>query len=556
MKRLNLYIAVLILCAASAAFMWTSAVRAAYNTQQVINEASNITGNSTHLTDLLNKRGLTTPRLSDACLANSVYALYQQGLSGLKNMAINEIAGTLTDLFTVMRKNLIMCAVGGIINHFVPGAGVPCVMPSSSDVTSFLLNDAKTRAKQDFLARCVVDQGINDISNTIDDIVQGQGPGGSPAYATDWISDSYVKPDEQGYRRFWTILVNTDICPYMKEDVYRYFGVPQGYIDNPPSIGAGSLRTNADDPFQLRGACTLPASYIPTAPMDPVAFMANGGYDILTKLAEPQNNLAGFISMASAELRAQRVASIDAVTNQLVAGGGFLPSYGDASENCQPDPEGGTTKCITNGTIRNPPGAIRDRLNDSVMLQGQFLVNSNGTTNKTMEDMATRIQARLLDLANQSLPTQLELGFEDNPANFTPAPTPTPSPGSGDPNDPACTGGNPDCVCVKNDPGAQQISSTIVADAIARAMQVNPELFVNGTNQIAPGANYRLVLQAVCDRMQATQGTTCEPHPSQDDEIVLVSADKSISFDIITADGYVRTNGGQPIAACDLGVQN
>ncbi|MCC6934490.1 MAG: hypothetical protein IT406_02255 [Candidatus Yanofskybacteria bacterium] len=508
---------------------------------------------STTLSDIIKNRGLTGDRYKQICVAGNIFTLFKGNLDEIGKRILNQLGGILKDVFAIMKKTLVACAANSILNRFgLPS--IPCSQIVASETTAYLKARAEVDLKQSFIARCVVDQQINDITNTIDRMIQEQGPEGGPAWATNWIENSYVNPDRQAYRRFWTLLVNTDICEYMRQDVYNYFDVPQSYRENPPVMNLTELSVDGGTPFPLSAACTA-KGWAPGKITDTQTFATNGGFALLSRLSEPQNNPTGFIRLAEAELRKQRATMIDSVTNQLVSGGGVFPVYGTKEESCNMDPDG---NCVTNGRIRQAPGVARDLINSSFNAQLTFLNNTNGTTAKAMEDISARIRARMLDMANQPLPIKLELGLEDDPDNvITPTPTPSVSPGEYPPDDPSCTGGNPQCTCVRSEPNAVALVGSVVRSAVERAMQLNPAFFdPPGSNRIASGVNYRTVLQAVCDQMQPPQGTICKPHPGQDDEIVLVTQIMSISVDVITGDGGLRSNGGNPVAACELGVQD
>ena len=88
-------------------------------------------------------------------------------------------------------------------------------------------------------------------------------------------------------------------------------------------------------------------------------------------------------------------------------------------------------------------------------------------------------------------------------------------------------------------------------------MSGSPQLFAPpGSSTIAPGVNYRTVLQGICDAMNASSAGTCRPSPSQDDTIIILGGGVTVSVNVITADGNLRTNGGQAIAACEPGIQD
>jgi hypothetical protein len=523
--------------------------RAAYDTGQLIGGIGSdvtqagydILSGTTTISDMINKSGLTSKKYTDLCLASNVYSLYKQGIKSIANQVVSSIGSVLQSSLQDMASCAIKSAISGAVSKIpVPGigkvlggmSGPQCVQPTKSDTLGYMVQDFKREMQQNFLAQCEVNVGVATMAEMADKMIQEQGAGGEPAYATDWISSMYVKPDQMAYRRFWAELVNTEICSYMKKDILDYFNVPNSYRENPPKISSSQFSVNADDPFIFSAKCTVPDD-----------FSANNVYTMLSLASEPQNNFAGFVRIATAELNRQRQAMTDAAASQLGAGGGFLPTYGDKSK-CFVDPDG---YCLDPGTIAEPPGAVRDIRNMTLETQSNVLIGNYGTA-KALVDMASRIQWRLLNIVNEPLPFKLELGMANNPANFTPEPTPTQSPSA------ACANLDPRCTCLANDQSAQSLTM-VTKIAIKSAMDDNGSLFVSGTNQIAAGVNYRDVLQAICNSFEGGD-SSCKPHPTQDNMIVLVSDAASISVDVITSDGFVSTTGGKVIAACELGVQD
>lgn len=497
---------------------------------------------------------------SKACLVGSAYDLFKGGLDNKLKQATNAAADLISDAASNALGSLVSCGISKLSNMgmkaltggLMGGGGPDCVQTVKSDTLAFIKAQGKQTAQQLFLTRCAVGSSVANVGNLVDRMIQEQGPGGAAAWAQNWELSAYIEPDQLAHRRFWSMLVNTDICEYMEEDVLNYFDVPQAYRDNPPNISAIDLRVNAGAPFTLTGACTLPDGYIPGA-SDAASFIAGGGWALMAQLAEPQNNPQGFLHLAEAELSRQQDAMLDSANTQLIAGGGFLAAYGGARENCIASPD--WNGCISYGTIKMAPGAVRDARTISLESQMNFVLNaeSGGGTDTAVSDMTTRIQARLLDLANEPLKFQISLGIADNPDNYTPAPTPTPAPGSGAAGDPLCTGGDPQCVCIRNDPGALSVANTVIKSAAIQAVQKNPALFVWGTSEIAPETDRRLVLKAICTELS---DATCLPHPTKDDQIVLITGETTAGFNVITPNGFVRTSGSVPMAACTLGVQN
>lgn len=480
-----------------------------------------------------------------------IFSLFQGNLDKRLLQVGKDLITDALASYKAQMATFLICRLEASLNHTCiygncKGGGADCVSPKGSDVTSYLKKNWQNKLKSSFLANCTALYSLKFTGDTVDDAIKSQGFGGAPAFATDWIINSTVQPDERGWFRFWTILVNTDVCPYMKNDVYRYFHVPKEYATSPPAIDPSGFRVDAGDPLTLTGKCTLPKDFNPTKPLTVKQVEANGGFALFQKIQERQNNFQGFISLAAVELQKQRSASVGAASEQLVAGGGYSSTY--ASSSCSGDPNG---KCIDSGSIALPPGAVRDERMADVTANYNKMLQPDGENFLAQTDLSSRLQVRLLGLMNKPLPIKLELSDDQNPDNFTPAPTPTPAV---DPNDPACTGGpETGCTCIAGDTQAQGIAAVQVADAISRTMQTNPELFVAGTNQIVPGQE-TMVLSAICDRIDKS---ICVPSTAAGDQIVIRDAlGVTLSFDVITADGSVSTTGGTPVRSCPAGVQD
>ncbi len=490
------------------------------------------------------EQGINGSKYSE-CRGNLLNLFNGQLAQQVKNWAQD----TINDLLQ-MTKNIAvgnaMCKLNGLIKQ-IPLVGkalaIECVQVPISDAKAELKTEFKARLKSNFLVNCTTTVMQNIVTETATTMLQTQGLDGGIAAATDWSRFLNVRPAELAQRQWWALLANTDICPAFRDKVLNDLGVPKSYRDSPPNITIAGFRTDERAPFELRAKCTLPESFDVTS-TDPDQEGKNSGYMFLALMEQPQNNWRDFEAMALAEFETLKSTRVAEAYTEALAGGGFSGTRGE----CSKDPDG---KCIDDGVMKQVPGAVRDIIKSD--LEGYYsrmtvAIGDGGL----MDDIAARIQTRILDLSNAPLPFKLELGPERDPANFTPEPTPTPAPGETSPNDPACTGGDARCTCVKDDPTARAVASGVISQVIASVMQNQPALFESGTSKIAPGVDFRLVLQAICDIIGAG---VCHLHPAQDDEIVLGDSGISTSFDVITGDGFVRTDGGSPVAACTEGVQ-
>ena len=490
------------------------------------------------------------------CVAKNILSQLDDIANNLSGFIKDQIGNMAQEMLTKNIKEQIMCSLSNI---WIFGYHIPfpqCEQPTASDAAAEALKQKEQDAKQNFIGRCTAAASLQTALSNADELLNSQGPDGGMVAVTNWIDNLNTEPDRQGMRRFWTILVNTGICPYFREEALDYFDVPQSYRNNPPPIGSTELNTSADDPFQLRGSCTLPKDFVPgMGQNDAASFAAAGGFTFIEELAKPQNNLTGFIDMGEAELAQQRTVSINEAHNEAVSGGGFRSVYGPGTSGCQTlDPNG---QCVDFARVRQPPGAA-EAINNISKFEAPILslTNQNGTSNPAVQDMTKVFANNIEDISNQPLPFRIKFGLASNPTNYKPSPTPAPVPGSGAPNDPLCNT-NPQCTCATNVPGLQTSIVPGIAAAMKQLIIQDPLMFSPmGSSIIAPGVTFRQVTQELSSILNAGQGTVWKPHPTLDNEIVLVGAGQTISFDVITPTGSLRTNGGTPVLSCDPGVMD
>lgn len=505
------------------------------------------------LQDILAVAGLKSEKYG-ACTSSQALGTLANVIQNFDKLLQAAVMDFLQQFFKSVAKSLIYCVLSDIQKELGASVGLSaklliriapqCKIDIASSAGEAFKQIKNRELQQNFIARCVARIALKDTVDLINQVVQTGGLEGGAAYVTSW-TNLYIDEDARGIARFYTELVNADICPYFKQRIFEYYQVPQSYIDDPPTAAGIAFRADGGTPFIQSASCTLPKDFDPYNVTEE-NYYTWGGADLLTRIDEPQNNFIGFIGIAEVEAAKQRNLAVSSRVNEAVAGRGFLSKQGCAAWS----PDGAT--CLQGGPIEQPAGAIADYNQIAFDQQVAWLVSADANK-KPIDDIKADIANRLFDLANQPLPLTIELGKEDDPKNFAPSPTPTPVTGSGDPNDPACTGGNPLCTCVRNDQTVQASLTPIVAAAMTAAQQSNPALFDAGTSHIAAGVNLRDVLKAICDNIGSQ---ACKPSPSQDNVIIITGGGQTFSVDVITPDGNLRTNGGQPLLACAPGVQD
>ncbi|HXK36264.1 MAG TPA: hypothetical protein VJ553_01675 [Candidatus Paceibacterota bacterium] len=503
---------------------------------------------------ILQQYGLDKDYEKEFCIAQDFLQLIQGGLDAAAARLEDSITNALNNMVSDILTKYTYCKLAGVQQICVLGNcfdnPLPeCNIPVEANFSEIAKESLKQSAKQSYIAQCVVDSSLKDLTDRIDKMIQQMGPDGGPAVATDWLDTLNKAPYRMAQRRLWTMLVYTPICPYFKDAVLDYYDVPENYRTDPPDIDPNELSVDGDTPFELRAACTLPEDFNPAAIATADSFIANGGFDLLGLVSEQQNYPAGFISLADAEFEKQVAALSEVRQYQLVAGGGFLGAY----QSCVTGPNG-DKDCVADGSLVQAPGALQNIYTDSIKTQTDSLVQQANAGKQIMDDIGARIAVRMLSFASQPIPLRFSLSpWDDDRVTQTPTPIPTPAPvpGSGDIDDPACTGGNPECICITNDASFKGAILPIVATAIANTIAQHPEFFSPaGSNQIAAGVSYRTVLDTLC-----SSGSNCKTSPFYDDRIVILGS-TTISVDVITPAGALRTDGGGLIAACPAGIQD
>ena len=520
-----------------------SLVFAADAGQQAVQDYNQLSSQVTRFTgvrvsDILEVGGLKN---ADAkiCVAENILGQIGNIIKNFKEVLMSELASAITTAFNAIIKNLLICGMSKIplVGRFFPAT---CQIVITSDQAKAYMKDRENAWKQNFIGRCVAMVGLQNISDRVVAMISEGGPNGGPAFATNWTNDLFVRPQQEAERRFWAILVHTNICPYFREAVLNAFSVPQSYRSSPPDIDLLATRVDARDPFSVRAACTLSENYNPL--IDRLT-----SFSQLGTLGEPQNTFNGFMTLAMEEKTAQQNAAMIATQTELTAGGGFYSTYGE----CQKDSDG---NCISQGQILQTSGSTRDwNYVYNIFLPGEQLANTDGTDHKQIQDLAAQIANHMMNMTNRPLPFKIEFGFEDDPEYFTPEPTPITSPGT-EPSE--CTGGDIRCSCIKDVPEFDAIAGNLIGPAMERAMTNHPELFSPaGSNHVA--GDLRAVLEAICESInEKADADICIPHPRQDDEIVIVGGGMTYSFDVISGAGDMFQGGGFPIVACEPGVQD
>lgn len=307
------------------------------------------------------------------------------------------------------------CAGGGVINNLVSGGiGRLTGLLSSFNpfgggsvpVNDVILNPRYQSKEyvQDLLARCVAREVLTAMNRNILDVARTAGRDGGPAFVRNWRS----------------FIIGSQ---YRGEDIWRglLYVAANGEGDIPPllckhireSQAFNSLQpTKADNLVQglgpYRRTEELP-EYLVAAKCDPVVdanfdifmndFAAGGGWDMLERLARPQNNIFGATEMALEELNKQRSIEEKADVNEALAGSGFTSIRGTNERNSSCVIAGLGGGCIVYKDIKTPGSVVFGGINATTEQELAFVANAD----ELNEVIAAAIQVlfnRMIDLAN------------------------------------------------------------------------------------------------------------------------------------------------------------
>jgi hypothetical protein len=517
---------------------------------QTANQAQNLFTQYTglNLADVLEESGLKGAK-AKMCIAQNTLGQVAAISNNLAAVLEDQLNRALNEAVQVIISELTVCALHAL--PYVGKAFPQCTIKSAGKDIEKNLRQQKEDFKNRFVGGCVAASQLADMMELAREITNQWGPDGAPVYVTNWVNDIFTEPDRRALRRMWALLVSTEICPHFRESALDYFGVPLTYRENPPLVASGELAIGANTPFQERARCTLPEGYAAVPLTESGSMAAGGGYLILERESEPQHNYVDFIDLASAELATQRAATVQAALAEATSAGGVRSIYGNAAGSCRI--RDGMGSCIELTEAIQPPSnaAVIAALPINIPVEAA-LQQAPGPEDPPVNDMMATFANHVMSMLNQPLPFRIQFGFQNDPKVVgTPAPAATPGP-----DDLACTGGDARCSCVQNNATVQQSIQASVGPAMTRLQAARPELFSPpGSSQIAPGVSQRDVAQALCDNLSESPGQ-CVVHPSQDDEIVLILGGQTISVDVITSQGGLRSGGGTAIASCPLGVQD
>lgn len=178
----------------------------------------------------------------------------------------------------------------------------------------------------DLVARCGARAVLNDMTGRMIGAVRTSGRDcraglPCPSFAKDWRK-FLAGGQYRGENIFRSILSSTFLCPHYSNNLKSVYNALYQ-----PNLGQTPVRFGNLDPYSVRARCTMPSGW--TLANYQLNFIANGGWEALTRLAEPQNNFYGSLLMSQGELQTQRSQSQTEDIIEAITGAGMTSRRAD-----------------------------------------------------------------------------------------------------------------------------------------------------------------------------------------------------------------------------------
>lgn len=359
----------------------------------------------------------------------------------------------------------------------------------------------------DLVARCGARAVLNEMTGKMIGAVRTSGRDcragfPCPSFVQNWRK-FLAGGQYRGENIFRSMLASTNLlCPHYSRELKSIYKA-----QNQPSLGSGNItRFGNLDPYDSRARCTMPSGW--TLANYQLNFIANGGWEALTRLAEPQNNFYGSLLMSQGELQTQRSQGQTEDIIEAITGAGMTSRRGD-NPATRVNRQGfcsnaTTTSCTTDATCTALPddqgtGKVCIIPRDSCLIKGvndQCLVYNDILTpgrvlgdsvsavinnemgwvtgvhemEELMSNLTRLLMNRILNLSKpdvdrqEGFPGELYPGFNGDPdidSNLLPNPALPPPP----PPPPGGTCGDGFC-----DAAAGEDSTTCIADCPSPAI--------------------------------------------------------------------------------------
>ena len=237
-------------------------------------------------------------------------------------------------------------------------------------------------------ARLIARTVFQNLSQSLVSQIQGKGRDGGPAFVTNWRN---FETDAQyrGEDIFRVILASSKLCGYIDDEIKNIFGAKTKI----PLAGINT-RVGSLESFGSRVNCTLPQGFdLAKYQKD---FKGNGGWQVFSRLSEPQNNYYGVLLESLNELGKQSALEVSADLNEALANDGFLSARKGRAGNDSCQGRGANAKCVVLGNVVTPGKLLGETVANTIDQDLNWLVSSD----EISEVMIAVVNATISRLAN------------------------------------------------------------------------------------------------------------------------------------------------------------
>lgn len=471
----------------------------------------------------------------ERCKDQNLVQGIERGIEGARALHRADLKAELKNTAKEFASELIKCVAGGLIKLALATVGasdawpdIDCVDVAKERTSSTILANELQRTRAAFEDSCHQSAITEQIIGMVQQTVQENGRDGGAAFVQDY-RDLAEGAQYRGLQIAKNQMANTNYCPWNRDILQSVFGFGAG--------GGAVVRDYADGQtsYTQSAGCTLPIGFDPTK-------LESQTLAAYAALSLPQNSLAGSYLLAKENIQLQKAAEQAADDREFQSGYGGLrhidPETGSACEVWNTE----RTACLQYKPIVQPGAGVKSFVDSSTDALIR-LAERDGVN--TVSAVATS----LLDATNQAVKININIPISLRKATERAAQIPPENPNT--PENLACTGGNPQCICVSDDPAYESLRQ-LVALATTQAVQEHPELVTPDGGRVLPGANADF-LNAVCS-VQSMRSLNC--HVIQEDEIAIdIEGAGTVSLDLITGGENGIRIPGQTVALCQPGVQ-
>ena len=245
----------------------------------------------------------------------------------------------------------------------------------------------------DLAARAIARAAFQNLSQGLVEQIQGKGRDGGPAFVTNW-RNFQTDAQYRGEDIFRAMLASTKLCGYIDDEIKSVFNAKTKIPLSGINTRVGSLES-----FGSRVSCTLPQGFdLANYQKD---FKGNGGWQVFSRLSEPQNNYYGVLLESLSELGKQSAIEESADLNEALANDGYTSVRKGRAPNDSCQGRGANAKCVVLGNIVTPGKLLGETVANTIDQDLNWIATSDEISEVMIAVISATVD-RLVNLAESS----------------------------------------------------------------------------------------------------------------------------------------------------------